>query len=79
MRLSMSRILLPLAGLLLIFGPVVVLLGGGLTAGVSLFSAGVVLLGVHGLVEGRDRTVGWVLIFVGATALVAELIRALLA
>jgi hypothetical protein len=74
----MSRILLPLAGLLLVFGPGVVLLGGGLTAGLALFSVGVVLLGVHGLAQGRDRIVGWVLIFVGATTLVAAVIRALL-
>jgi hypothetical protein len=78
MRLPMSRILLSLAGLLLVFGPVIVLLGGGLTAGVMLFSAGVILLGVHGLTEGRDRTVGWVLVFVGATAVAAEVVRALL-
>ncbi len=74
----MLRILLPLAGLLLVFGPGVVLLGGGLTAGVSLFSVGVVLLGVHGLLAGRDRVVGWVLIFVGATALIAGVLRDLL-
>lgn len=72
----MSRILLPLSGLLFVLGPGVVLLGGGLTAGLALFSAGVMVLGVHGLQQGRDRIVGWVLIFVGATTLVAAVIRA---
>lgn len=75
----MSRLLLPFAGLLLIAGPVVVLLGGGITAGVFVFASGVTLLGVHGLTEGRDRTVGWVLIFVGITAILGDVVRALLA
>lgn len=74
----MSRLLL-LAGLLLVAGPVVVLLGGGITAGVFVFASGVTLLGVHGLTEGRDRTVGWVLIFVGITAILGDVVRALLA
>lgn len=74
----MSRLPL-LAGLLLVAGPVVVLLGGGITAGVFVFAAGVTLLGVHGLTQGRDRTVGWVLIFVGITAILADVVRALLA
>lgn len=74
----MSRTLIPLAGLLLVLGPGVVLLGGGLTSGISLFSVGVMLLGVHGLIVGRDRVVGWVLIFVGAVSLAAGVIRAIL-
>lgn len=74
----MSRFLLPLAGLLLVFGPGVVLLGGGLTVGVVCFSVGVALLGVHGLTQGRDRVVGWVLVFVGVATLVGAVIRALL-
>lgn len=60
-------------------GPLVTLLGGGFTAGGLLFAAGVVVLGVHGLVEGRDRTVGWVLIFTGALVAVGDVIRALIA
>ena len=74
----MPRLLLLLAGLFLLAGPVVVLLSGGITAGVLVFSAGVTLLGVHGLAEGRDRAVGWVLIFVGITAILGGLVRALL-
>jgi hypothetical protein len=74
----MSRLLLLLAGLLLVAGPVVILLGGGLNAGVFVFSAGVVLLGAHGLTEGRDRAVGWVLIFVGVLAILGDVVRLLL-
>lgn len=75
----MARLVLLSAAVLLVLGPVAVLLGGGLGAGVLLFSLGVVLLGVHSLLEGRDRTVGWVLIFVGATAALGDLARILLA
>ena len=74
----MTRLLLLLAGLLLFAGPVVILLGGGITAGVFVFSAGVILLGVHGLSEGRDRAVGWILIFVGVLAILGDTVRLLL-
>lgn len=62
---------------LIVAGPVVTLLGGGFTVGGVIFAAGVGVLGVHGLVEGRDSTVGWVLIFTGALVAVADVVRAL--
>lgn len=73
------RVLILLSALLLVAGPVVAFLSGGLFFGVLLFSVGIALLGVHALVEGRDRTVGWVLVFVGAAALLTDVLRALLA
>ncbi|MEW6635265.1 MAG: hypothetical protein AB1425_00465 [Actinomycetota bacterium] len=75
----MPRILISLSVLLLVAGPVVVFLSGGIFFGVLLFALGVTLLGVHALVEGRDRTVGWVLVFLGVTALLTDVVRALLA
>jgi hydrogenase-4 membrane subunit HyfE len=74
-----ERIVLLLAGLLLVAGPLVLLLGGGLTVAVLVFSLGVILLGVHSLVERRDRAVGYVLIFVGSISVLADIARALLA
>ena len=70
----MTRALLASAFVLLVAGPLVVILAGSLTVGVLIFSAGVVLLGIRTLVEG-DRTVGSVLVAIGALTAVADLAR----
>lgn len=67
-----------LAAASLAAGPMLAVLTGGPGAGVLVFCAGLVLLGVRALMGDGDRAVGWVLVLVGALAAVADLIRMLL-
>lgn len=62
----------------IVAGPVYAMLAGALGAGVFIFAAGVVLLGVGTLFGGRDRAVGWVLISIGALTAAADVLRLLL-
>ncbi|WP_166172622.1 hypothetical protein [Rubrobacter tropicus] len=66
------------AGACLLGGPVLALLTGGGGGGVLVFCVGLILVGVRTLMGGGDRTVGWVMVFVGALAAVADLTRLLL-
>lgn len=66
---------MPLAAVLLVAGPVVLMLGAPLGAGVLIFSAGVIVLGVHALLTADDRAVGWVMISVGVISTIAYIVR----
>lgn len=75
----MGHILLALAFLLLVGGPVVVAITGALEPGALIFCGGVVMMGLHTFARSQDRAVAWVLIFVGILAAAAEVVRLLLA
>lgn len=62
----------------LLGGPVLALLTGGAGIGVLVFCAGVILVGAWTLMGEADRAVGWVMVFVGALAALADLTRLLL-
>lgn len=46
--------------------------------GAIIFCGGVVLVGFYSLASSQDKAVSWVLIFIGALAVVGEIIRQLL-
>jgi hypothetical protein len=48
---------------------------GVLGVGVFIFTAGLVLMGFRTLLDGSDRTVGWVLVSVGVLTAGANLLR----
>lgn len=74
----MTRMILALAALLLVAGPVALMLGAPLGAGVLVFSAGVIVLGAHTLLTAEDRAIGWVLVLIGAVSTAAYVVRLLL-
>lgn len=74
----MNRLILLAAAVLIVAGPVVVMVGGGLGIGVPLFAVGLILLGVNSLMEGREKSVALVVILTGVAIVAAYLLRLLL-
>ncbi len=72
------RVLFVVALIAIVSGPVYAMLAGTLGAGVFVFAAGVVLLGVGTLLGGRDRPLGWVLVSVGGLTAAADVARMVL-
>lgn len=75
---ALARVLLAVALLAIVAGPVYVMLAGAIGLGALIFAAGLVLMGSSTLLGGGDRAAAGVLISIGVVTAAVDLLRLLI-